>query len=61
MNSSAPTLNQHQAAAAAARRAKRQARYLRGDAALEVCEREHAWPSRIVEPYPRGTFSPPSP
>jgi hypothetical protein len=50
-------LNGSQAAIAAGRRAKREAAALRGDRAVAMCELEHAWPSRIVEAYPRGTFS----
>jgi len=46
-------------AARADRRAKLEAVVERGERAVELCEKEHAWPSRIVEPYPRGTFGSP--
>jgi hypothetical protein len=46
-----------QAAAAAARRARRAAAAARGDAAVALAQLEHGWPSRVMEPYPRGTFA----
>ncbi|GBF92057.1 hypothetical protein Rsub_04404 [Raphidocelis subcapitata] len=49
------------AAAAAARRARRAAAAARGDRAVELHELEQTWPSRVVDPYPRGTFSPARP
>lgn len=31
---------------------------VQADHAVTKAEREHAWPSRVVEAYPRGTFAP---
>jgi hypothetical protein len=51
-----PTPRPAQEAAAAAARAKRGAAAARGDRAVAHAVLEHGWPSRVVEPFPRGTF-----
>jgi hypothetical protein len=51
-----PRPRRAQEAAEAARLARRQAAAQRADQALLLCELEGAWPSAIVQPYPRGTF-----
>jgi hypothetical protein len=40
------------------RSAKRERVIVQADQAVAKAEREHAWPSRVVEAYPRGTFAP---
>ena len=47
-----------QTAAAETRREKGRQVMARADKALYNCEKERQWPSRRVEPYPKGTFSP---
>jgi hypothetical protein len=40
------------------RLAKRERVMVQADRAVANAEREQAWPSRVVEAYPRGTFAP---